>query len=92
MFDLKGRTALVTGASSGIGRAIAVSLAGRGCNLALADVNEAGLAETAQPLAGPVRVTRHRLDVADREAVAALPATATALVPIATCGSATPTK
>ncbi|KQO62516.1 acetoin dehydrogenase [Methylobacterium sp. Leaf87] len=78
MFDLKGRTALVTGAGSGIGRAIAVSLAGRGCNLALADVNEAGLTETAQPLAGPVRVTRHRLDVADREAVAALPATVAA--------------
>ena len=74
MFDLNGRTALVTGAGSGIGRAIAVSLARRGCNLALADVNEAGLAETARLLPGGVRVTQHRLDVADAGAVAAFPA------------------
>ena len=45
--NLKGRTAVVTGAASGIGRAIAVSLAQRGCHLALADVNETGLVETA---------------------------------------------
>ena len=75
MFDLKGRTALITGAGSGIGRAIAVSLARRGCHLALADLNEAGLAETARLLPPGIRVSRHRLDVADREAVAAFPAT-----------------
>ena len=44
---LEGRTAVITGAAGGIGRAIAVSLARRGCHLALADINEAGLAETA---------------------------------------------
>lgn len=44
--NLKNRTAIVTGAASGIGRAIAVSLAKRGCNLALADLREAGLVET----------------------------------------------
>lgn len=38
---LENRTAVITGAASGIGRAIAVSLARRGCNLALADVNDA---------------------------------------------------
>ena len=75
MFDLKGRTALVTGAGSGIGRAISISLARRGCNIALADLNEAGLAETAQHLSNAVRVTRHRLGVADRQAVAAFPET-----------------
>jgi short-subunit dehydrogenase len=71
---LKDRTAVVTGAGSGIGRAIAQSLARRGCHLALADISEAGLAETAGLIkAANVRVTSHKLDVADREAVAALP-------------------
>jgi NAD(P)-dependent dehydrogenase (short-subunit alcohol dehydrogenase family) len=45
--NLRNRTAVVTGAASGIGRAIAISLARRGCHLALADVNQSGLAETA---------------------------------------------
>lgn len=71
---LSGRTAVVTGAASGIGRAIAVSLARRGCHLALADVNEAGLAETAALVRAPgLRVSTHRLDVSDRAAVAAFP-------------------
>jgi len=38
--SLTGRTAVVTGAAAGIGRAIAVSLARRGCNLAIADIDE----------------------------------------------------
>ena len=72
---LRNRTAVITGAASGIGRAIAVSLARRGCHVALADISETGLAETEKLLASTgVRVTRHRLDVADREAVAAFPA------------------
>jgi NAD(P)-dependent dehydrogenase (short-subunit alcohol dehydrogenase family) len=71
---LDGRTAVVTGAASGIGRGTALALARRGCDLALADLNEEGLAETAT-LAGDhgVTISRHRLDVASREAVAALP-------------------
>jgi NAD(P)-dependent dehydrogenase (short-subunit alcohol dehydrogenase family) len=72
---LQGRTAIVTGAASGIGRAIALSLARRGCHLALADVNEAGLAQTARFARAPgLVVSEHRLDVADREAVVAFPA------------------
>jgi NAD(P)-dependent dehydrogenase (short-subunit alcohol dehydrogenase family) len=71
---LQGRTAVVTGAASGIGRGTALALAKRGCNLALADLNEEGLAETAALAeAHGVEVSRHRLDVADREAVAAFP-------------------
>ena len=74
---IAGRTAVVTGAASGIGRGIALALAKRGCNLALADLDETGLAETAAMAAG-VRVTTHRVDVADREAVGAFPAVVTA--------------
>ncbi len=70
---LKGRVALVTGAASGIGRALAVALVGRGCHLALADLDEAGLADAARSLAAPgVTLSTHRLDVADRAAIAAL--------------------
>ena len=75
VLNLKDRVAVITGAGSGIGRATALSLARRGCHLALADINEAGLAQTqALALSAGVRATRHRLDVASREGVAALPA------------------
>jgi NAD(P)-dependent dehydrogenase (short-subunit alcohol dehydrogenase family) len=79
---LANRTAVVTGAAGGIGRAIAISLARRGCHLALADIDEAGLARTAA-LAGAhrVHVSCHRLDVADAHAVAAFPAAVQAAHP-----------
>lgn len=63
-----GRTAVVTGAASGIGRALAVDLARRGANLALSDVNTAGLDETVGLCRGSGKVEPYRLDVADREA------------------------
>ena len=91
---LENRTAVITGAASGIGRGIAVSLARRGCHLALADLNDAGLAETARmaqlarmdpmnqaPPRSALRISQHHLDVADRSAVAAFPETVLAAHP-----------
>lgn len=50
MHDLSGRVIAVTGAGSGIGRALAINLAKRGAKLALADKDEAGLFETSRML------------------------------------------
>ena len=47
MTAIRGAAAAVTGAASGIGRALALELAARGCDLALADRDEAGLATLA---------------------------------------------
>lgn len=70
METFTGRVAAVTGAGSGIGRALARELARRGAHLALSDVNETGLAETVSLCEGHgVKVTSHRVDVADRAAV-----------------------
>jgi NAD(P)-dependent dehydrogenase (short-subunit alcohol dehydrogenase family) len=50
MQDLEGKVAVVTGAASGLGRAMAVAFAAEGMDLALADVDEKGLAETLEGL------------------------------------------
>lgn len=66
----RGRVVAITGAASGIGRALAVELAGRGADLALSDVSEDGLAETAAQVERAGRqASTARVDVADREAV-----------------------
>ncbi len=70
MKDFNGRVAAITGAGSGIGRALAEELARRGCHLALSDIDEAGLAETVGRCEGRgVKVTSELVDVADRDAV-----------------------
>ncbi|SDI82995.1 Short-chain dehydrogenase [Frankineae bacterium MT45] len=64
-----GRVAVITGAGSGIGRALALDLARRGAKLAISDVDAAGLEETAakaRALGAPVK--SDRLDVTDRAA------------------------
>lgn len=72
---LSGKTALITGAASGIGRALALALAGHGCHLALVDIDAAGL-EVTSTLIMPKssKLSRHVLDVSDRKALARLPA------------------
>ncbi|HEX5365687.1 MAG TPA: SDR family NAD(P)-dependent oxidoreductase [Acidimicrobiales bacterium] len=65
-----GRVAAITGAGSGIGRALAEDLAGRGLGLALCDIDRQGLDETVERCEGRgVKVTADRVDVADRAAV-----------------------
>src|SRR5215475_13319656 len=70
MRDLRGWVAAVTGAASGIGRALAHELAGQGCELALSDVDAALLEQTRAALsAAGTKVSAARVDVADRGAV-----------------------
>ena len=71
---LSGKVAFITGAGSGIGRGLSHALARRGCHIALADIDQEGLHETAAQLGKyNVQLSEHVLDVADRAAVAALP-------------------
>jgi NAD(P)-dependent dehydrogenase (short-subunit alcohol dehydrogenase family) len=68
----QGRTAVVTGAASGIGRALATELARRGADLAISDVDREGLDQTARVCSGEgTKVESYRLDVADRGAFVA---------------------
>ena len=70
MQDFGGKVIAITGAGSGIGRALAVDLAGRGAHLALSDIDDAGLSETAAMCQGSgSKVTSTLVDVADRTAV-----------------------
>jgi NAD(P)-dependent dehydrogenase (short-subunit alcohol dehydrogenase family) len=66
---LAGRTCVITGAGSGIGRALAQRMSGMGCPVAICDWNEEGLDETATSLKGPVLA--RKLDVSDRLATMA---------------------
>jgi butyryl-CoA dehydrogenase len=68
MRDIKGAVAVVTGAASGIGRALAVDLAKLGAHLALADVNSSGLEET-RGLLGNAVVRTYPVDVSKAAAV-----------------------
>lgn len=70
MRDFRSKVCVVTGAASGIGRALAIALAQEGARLALSDVNEGGLEEVRRELDWRGDDVRSDvLDVADREAV-----------------------
>jgi NAD(P)-dependent dehydrogenase (short-subunit alcohol dehydrogenase family) len=72
---LRGRTAVVTGAASGIGRATALACARRGARVAICDIDGAGLHATAAAVRGlGAEVIAQRTDVADRESVRAFAA------------------
>jgi short-subunit dehydrogenase len=68
MREIRGAVAVVTGAASGIGRALAVDLARGGAQLALADVNSSGLEETRKLLGDAVART-YAVDVSQASAV-----------------------
>lgn len=72
MQDLKGKTAIVTGAASGIGLGIAKALAGAGMNLVLADIQPGPLDAARRDIeALGTRAIAVRVDVSDAESVAA---------------------
>jgi len=69
MEGFAGKVAVVTGAGSGIGQALAIELARSGARVAISDVNTEGLAATEERLkAIGAQVTADRLDVTEREA------------------------
>ncbi len=75
MNNFNNKVAVITGAGGGIGREMALQLAKEGCHLALGDISQQGLDETAKLLEPyGVRVSRHIVDVTDRKRMEALPA------------------
>jgi NAD(P)-dependent dehydrogenase (short-subunit alcohol dehydrogenase family) len=75
MRSFRHQVAAITGAGSGMGRALAQMLVAEGCHVAIADVNASALAETQSLLAatttsqGAITISSHQLDVADKVAV-----------------------
>jgi NAD(P)-dependent dehydrogenase (short-subunit alcohol dehydrogenase family) len=65
----KDKVVAITGAGSGIGRALARELAGQGARLALSDVNQGALAESISLLPSGTEARAYAVDVASREAV-----------------------
>ena len=70
MKSFNNKVAAITGAGSGMGRALAKSLASRGCHLSLADINKNALEETANICRNySVDVTTYIVDVSNKDSV-----------------------
>src|SRR5436305_4896951 len=83
MTTISGAAAAVTGAASGIGRALALELSARGCDLALADRDETGLQQVAAEIgrSSQRKVTLHRVDVGEPSEIGAFAEAASAAHP-----------
>ncbi|NNE58478.1 MAG: SDR family oxidoreductase [Hellea sp.] len=68
-YNFNDAVAVITGAGSGIGRALAIGLAGQGAHLALSDINQSGLDETAALIGDKVKIRTDLLDVTNRKAM-----------------------
>jgi short-subunit dehydrogenase len=92
MTAIRGSAAAITGAASGIGRALALELAGRGCDLALADRDEAGLQAVAAEIAKAHarKVSVHRVDMAEPGQVEDSRGPRSPPIPASTSSSTTP--
>ena len=74
MKDFSGKTAVITGAGSGMGRYLAVLLAKAGANVAICDINEETLNDTAAMVRQyNVGLSTHIVDMGDMDQIAALP-------------------
>ncbi len=67
LLDFSEQTAIITGAGSGFGKALAVELNKRGCSLILSDINKDGLADTLALLTSPEKAKTFQLNVSDEK-------------------------
>lgn len=73
--DITGKTFVITGAGNGIGREVTLQLLGAGASVAGVDLNEAALNRTGELASAGTRFSTHAVNITDRDAVLALPAT-----------------